>query len=447
MTIKRIVTTAFILACGAGSAALIYAWQPALPPIAPPSPTGFDASEVRYGADLALIGDCRTCHTAPGGRTFAGGLAMPTPFGTIYSTNITPDARTGIGQWSLEAFTRAMREGVDREGRHLYPAFPYDHFSLTTDVDMKALYAFLMTRDPIVAEAPANDLPFPINVRLVLAGWKLLFFHPARYTTDPTHDDIWNRGRYLVEGLAHCGACHTPRNFMGAETRSEDYAGGEVEGWSAFPLGRLSPAPIPWTEDALNHYLREGWQAHHGVALGPMRPVVENLAEAPAQDVAAMAHYLASLGATAGPSVQIPTVSPDASGQRPQSAGWQAAISTPAAGGPIGRAIFSAACASCHLSERPLPLGGVDLALSTSLSASTPQNLLDIVLNGVPASDGNPALIMPGFAGSMTNATLASLLTFLRVEVAGKSAWPDLPAAVAAARKAASPPIHVRATR
>ncbi len=153
-----------------------YAWRSPIPPIETPTAESFDSSSVRRGAQLAALGDCATCHTAPGGETFAGGRPVLTPFGTIYSTNITPDP-TGIGHWSQAAFQRAMREGVDREGNHLYPAFPYDHFTLVNDADSAALYAFMMTRQPVEARTQENHLPFPLNMRFILAGWKLLFFH------------------------------------------------------------------------------------------------------------------------------------------------------------------------------------------------------------------------------------------------------------------------------
>ncbi|QIB34326.1 cytochrome c [Ancylobacter pratisalsi] len=447
MSFRRILLFGCLLAMTAFAAALVYAWRSALAPIDPPSTASFSDDEVRRGAALALIGDCRTCHTAPDARTFAGGLAMPTPFGTIYSTNITPDPETGIGRWSLAAFTRAMREGVDREGRHLYPAFPYDHFSLTTDGDVKALYAFLMTRDAVVAHAPANDLPFPINIRLVLAGWKLLFFHPGPFVAEPSRDAQWNRGRYLVEGLAHCGACHTPRNLMGAEIGSRAFAGGEAESWTAFPLGSHSPARIPWTEAALGHYLRAGWDADHGAALGPMRPVVENLAEAPADDVAAMAHYLASLGHPVEKPLALAPTPAEAAGLRPQSAGWQTASAAPPAGLPPGQTIFDAACRACHAAGRPLPLGGVDLAVSSSLSASSPQNLLNILLQGVPARDGEAGPIMPNFGGALDDAALSALVGYLRQDLAGLAPWPGLADAIAAARRAAASSSHARADR
>src|SRR5262249_19589506 len=159
-------------------------------------------------------------HTAPGGRAFAGGLALPAPFGTIYSTNITPDEATGIGRWSEEAFRRALWEGVDHGGRHLYPAFPYDHFPLINERDVSALYAFHRTRAPVAATAPANKLPFPLNFRPLLAGWKLLFLHTGRFQPDRSQSEEWNHGAYLVNGLAHCGACHTPRNALGATQRN-----------------------------------------------------------------------------------------------------------------------------------------------------------------------------------------------------------------------------------
>src|SRR6188472_777689 len=180
------------------------AWKPAIDPIAPPQPAAFDEALVRRGAELAAIGNCITCHTAAGGSALAGGRALPTPFGTIYSSNITPDPDTGIGRWSEAAFQRAMREGVDRAGHHLYPAFPYNHFTLVTEGDNKALYAYLMTRDVVTAKIPENTLRFPYNLRIALAGWKLLFLRKGPFEPNRSQSEAWNRGAYLVEGLGHC---------------------------------------------------------------------------------------------------------------------------------------------------------------------------------------------------------------------------------------------------
>src|SRR3979411_2564518 len=286
--------TATLLIAGAVAAVAI-AWRPAIAAIDPPTPQSFDAALVRRGRDLAAIGNCNDCHTVRGGKSFAGGLPVPTPFGTIYSSNITPEAETGIGRWSEAAFARAMRSGVDREGRHLYPTFPYDHFTNVSDEDDRALYAYLMTREPVLAPARANQLPFPLDQRFVLAGWKLLFLRHGTWQPDSAKSAEWNRGGYLVEGLAHCGACHTPRNALGAERASAAFAGGDVDNWHAYAINAQSPAPVPWTADALFADLRDGWHPDHGVARGPMAEVVSNLSGVADGDIRAIAVYMAGV--------------------------------------------------------------------------------------------------------------------------------------------------------
>src|SRR5436190_4141928 len=211
-------------------------WRPAIAAVEPPAPQSFDGALVKRGRDLAAIGNCNDCHTVRGAKDFAGGLPVPTPFGTIYSSNITPDAETGIGRWSEAAFRRAMQSGVNRDGRHLYPTFPYDHFTHVSDEDDRALYAFLMTRPPVHAPARANQLSFPFDQRAVVAGWKLLFLRHGSYQPEPAKTTEWNRGGYLVEGLAHCGACHTPRNSLGAEKARDAFGGGDVDNWHAYAI-------------------------------------------------------------------------------------------------------------------------------------------------------------------------------------------------------------------
>src|SRR5437764_2595105 len=252
-----------------------------------------DAALIAKGADLAAIGNCASCHTAEGGKAYAGGRPLSSSLGIVYSTNITPDVDTGIGKWTEAEFTRAMHEGVDRGGRDLYPAFPYDHFSKVSDEDVKALYAFVMTRDPVRAQNPRNALTFPANLRASVGAWKALYFHPGRFAPDPSHNAQWNRGAYLAEGLAHCGACHTPRNALGAEKSGDPYGGGEAEQWLAPAMNEASPAPLPWTADELFNYLRNGSDPRHGVAAGPMIDVVQNLAKVPESDVRAIAVYIA----------------------------------------------------------------------------------------------------------------------------------------------------------
>src|SRR6266436_4885376 len=289
---------------GGGIAALVIAgavavfaiaWRPAVAAIEPPAPQSFDTALVKRGRYLAAIGNCNDCHTVRGGKSFAGGLPVPTPFGTIFSSNITPDAETGIGRWPEAAFRRAMRSGVNRDGQHLYPTFPYDHFTNVSDEDDRALYAYLMTRQAVHAPARENQLAFPLNQRVVVAGWKLLFLHRGTYQPNNTKSAEWNRGAYLVEGLAHCGACHTPRNALGAERASASFAGGDVDNWHAYALNAQSPSPVPWDAGALYAYLHRGSHPDHGTARGPMAEVVSNLSSAPESDIRAIAIYMAGV--------------------------------------------------------------------------------------------------------------------------------------------------------
>ena len=238
-----------IILLGAGGF-FYFSHRPVIP-AQPSSKATFDKILIAKGAALATIGNCNVCHTKPDGLPYAGGRPMQTPFGTIYATNITPDPDTGIGQWTEVAFLRAMQEGVRRDGAHLYPAFPYDHFTKVSGDDLHAIYAFLMTRDPVRAATPPNALPFPYSMRSLIAAWKLLFFKPGELKPDPALTAELNRGAYLVEGLAHCGSCHTPRNGLGAERNDRYLGGGEAEDWHAPALNADSTAPVPWTADQL----------------------------------------------------------------------------------------------------------------------------------------------------------------------------------------------------
>ena len=415
------------LLAGGALAAFAVAWRPAIATIDPPKPQSFDASLVKRGRELAAIGNCNDCHTVRGGRNFAGGLAVPTPFGAIYSSNITPDADTGIGRWSEEAFQRAMRFGVDREGRHLYPTFPYDHFTNVSDSDNRALYAFLMTREPVRATPPENRLSFPFNQRVAVVGWKLLFLRREIFAPDPAKSPEWNRGAYLVEGLAHCGACHTPRNALGAERLNAVFAGGDVENWKAFAINAQSPSPVPWNADALYAYLRDGSHPDHGTARGPMAEVVSNLSAVPAGDVRAIAVYMADVFGV--PSADRKRQGEAAIAQAKAVPPAQAGASTP------GAAIYAAACAGCHEGGRPPPYGGVNLGLSTAVASPDPRNLANIVLAGVRPVEGERSPIMPGFAASMRDAQIATLLTYLRSRFSSQPAWSDVEKTVTEARR------------
>ena len=419
------VTAALVIA--GAVAAFAIAWRPAIAAIDPPTPQSFDAALVKRGRDLAAIGNCNDCHTVRGGKNFAGGLPVPTPFGTIYSSNITPDAETGIGRWPEAAFRRAMRSGVDRDGQHLYPTFPYDHFTNVTDEDDQALYAYLMTRQPVHAPARANQLAFPLDQRFVIAGWKLLFLRRGTFQPDSAQSAEWNRGAYLVEGLAHCGSCHTPRNALGAERATAQFAGGDVDNWHAYAINAQSPAPVPWDADALFAYLRDGWHPDHGVARGPMAEVVSNLSSVPPSDIRAIAIYMAGV-------FGAPT--PD---RKRRGEAVLAQVRSPSVPAPkadaVGAAIYAAACATCHETGRTLPYGGVNLALSTAIAGPDPRNIANIVLSGVRPVEGERSPIMPGFAGSMNDGQVTALLNYLRARFSNQPAWTNVERTVEDARR------------
>lgn len=435
--------------------------HPAIAPIARPAAGSFDTALVKRGAVLAAIGDCATCHTAPGGAAFAGGVGVVTPFGTIFSTNISPDAETGIGGWSEAAFERAMRQGVRRDGALLYPAFPYDHFTLVSDDDNRALYAFLMTRPAVRNVAPANDLRFPFNHRAVVAGWNLLFLR-TRPRSEPRSDTATSgdpsvaRGRYLVEGLGHCAACHTPRNVLGAEKSGAGFGGAAIDGWTAYALNTRSTAVVPWTADALYQYLRNGFEAQHGTARGPMLDVIANLRAAPDDDVRAIADYVAAqIGKPTRRSEQIQLT--ERAGQPParQEADLQAqrgsliaatsADSQAYRGAPgaaldgaadEGAAIYAAACADCHQGPRAMPYGGIDLGLSGAITGPTADNLVHIVLHGIPADGATRGPIMPGFGDVLDDNQVGALVRYLRAAFTGKQTWTGIDNAIHAARSA-----------
>ncbi|OKO89878.1 aldehyde dehydrogenase [Bradyrhizobium sp. NAS80.1] len=400
----------------------------AIAPIARPDASVYSAATIARGQQLAALGNCAECHATLRGALNAGGRALETPFGTIYSTNITPDVETGIGAWSYPAFERAMRDGLHRDGRQLYPAFPYTHFSKTDDADMQALYAYLMAQPAVRATAPANTLAFPFNLRPLLAGWNALFHQTREFKPDPAKSELWNRGAYLVEGLGHCSACHSPRNALGAEQREAYLAGGFAEGWEAPPLTSLSHAPIPWSENELYAYLRTGHSRYHGVAAGPMAPIVRDLAALPDQDIRAMAAYLNSFNdATAD------APAPDALAANLESATQVTVASS------TGARLYLGACAACH-EVGGLPLFGSrpSLALNSNLHSATSDNLVQVILHGIAEPVSSDLGYMPAFQASMSDAQVEELVTFLRKQFApDKPAWTGVRETIARVR---SPP-------
>jgi mono/diheme cytochrome c family protein len=404
-------------------AAFAVSWQPAWPALANPSAT-FDPAIVARGEKLAHLGNCAGCHTAQGGRPFAGGRPLETPFGTVFTTNITPDPETGIGRWSRKAFVRALRDGVARNGDLLYPAFPYDHFTHASDPDIDALYAFLMTRPAVQARTPANRLKEPFGFRPLLAGWNLLFLHKGPLVDDPGQSAEWNRGRALAEGLAHCGGCHTPRNELGAERSDHAYDGAWIEGWYAPPLNADSPAVRPWTAEDLFAYLRTGLSATHAAAAGPMGSVTRGLAQASEDDVRAIAVYFASLMAHA----------PAAQGLPPADKGNVADAAHPEAA-----ALFAGACATCHEAGAPMMQEGrPSLAWGTPLHENTPNDTIQIIMHGLAPPAGRSGPTMPAYGDSFSDRQLADITAYLRARYTDKPPWPDVPRAVAQVRKGGS---------
>jgi nicotinate dehydrogenase subunit B len=421
-------SVAAMIATTAGLASIALPWR-SIAPIARPDVSVYSAETIARGRQLAALGDCAVCHTQANGAINAGGRAIETPFGVIYSTNITPDAETGIGAWSYPAFERAMREGIHRDGRHLYPAFPYNHFAKTSDADLQALYAYLMAQPAVRAVNRETALAFPFNLRPLMAGWNALFHSGATFAPIAAQSAAWNRGAYLVEGLGHCGACHSPRNALGAEKAEAYLAGGFAEGWEAPPLTSLSHAPIPWTEDELFAYLRSGESRFHGTAAGPMAPVVKELAALPDDDIRAMAVYLGSFGDTAiGKSAQ------EALAAKLETSTMTRASSASAAGARL----YEGACAVCHrVGGAPLFGSRPSLALNSNLHSAVPDNLIQVILHGIASPVSSDLGYMPGFRDSFNDRQVAELVTYLRQQFApGKPPWTGVDAAIGRARQA-----------
>jgi mono/diheme cytochrome c family protein len=406
------------------------AWRPAIAPIARPAPGSFASELVAKGEVLSGSGYCAECHTAKGEEMFAGGYAMATPFGVIYSTNITPDPETGIGTWSEAAFARAMHEGVAQDGSHLFPAFPFDHFTRVSDDDVKAIYAYLMTRPPVRAPAQANTIPFPFDIRAFQEGWKILFFRSGRFEPVAGKSAEWNRGAYLALGLSHCGSCHTPRNLLGAEKAGDAYAGAVVDNWIAPALTAANPTPVPWTQEELFSYLRNGVSVLHGTAAGPMAPVVHQLSTLPDSDIQALATYFADI---------------DHAGDRLASVDLAVARAMSYASLGTGQEfdtdarLYAAACASCHYNAGEMPLAvRPDLALNSALNLPEPTNLIQVMLRGISAKEGMPGVVMPSFAGAFSDADVARIAAYLRRTRTNLAPWPDLDAKIAAMRRVIS---------
>ncbi len=409
-----------------GLGAALLGGRAAMAPVSASSTGLYSPQVLAKGRQLAALGNCVACHTAEGGVPNAGGRAMATPFGTVYSSNLTPDVATGIGAWSFSAFQRAMREGISRDGHHLYPAFPYTAFSQTSDDDLQALYAHLMTQPAVASAVPDTALAFPFNMRPLMGLWNALYLQPGPVAPVVGQSALWNRGANLVNGLGHCTACHTPRDARGGELARSAYLGGAlVDGWEAPALGALNRSPVPWTEQALVQYLRQGHHAEHGIAGGSMAPVVQALAQVDEADVRAMAHYLVAL--------QPPAPAVDARALVAQAAAQPGLLPGPA------QRLFDSACGACHHDGDGAPVLGLNqpLALNANLHSSRPDNLLRTVVQGLQRPAFPAIGHMPAFGQALDDRQLVELAGWMRQRFAPQQPpWADLPAAVARVRAA-----------
>ncbi len=363
-------------------------------------------SSVEQGSYLARAGNCATCHTAEGGQPYAGGVAFHTPFGTLFSTNITPDEITGIGTWSFADFYAAMKHGVRPDGTHLYPAFPYTDFAKMSDDDIGSLYAWMQALPAVRQEAPANQLDFPYNQRRLLAGWNLLFHDASGVPEDPAKSAEWNRGAYLVEGPGHCGACHTPRNALGAERASLALTGGSYQDkirfgyyrqWSGVNLTPDKSGLAAWSVDDIVSYLRDGVSGN-AVVHGPMRDVVFNsTSHLSDDDLRAIATYLKDIPANAQPPGPVPS---------------EATLAR-------GETVYTVHCGSCHLPTGKGDAGlGVPLVGSPIVQAPDPSSLINVILYGPHLP---PHLVvdrsrMKMFGKRLSSADIASVASYVRSE-------------------------------
>jgi nicotinate dehydrogenase subunit B len=322
-----------------------------------------------------------------------------------------------------------MREGISRDGRHLYPAFPYTSFAKMSDEDLLALYAWLMSQPAVKSATPEARMDFPVSVRPLMAGWNALFQDASPWQPQPDRSAEWNRGAYLVNGVGHCGACHTPRNALGAERGGTSFlAGALAEGWEAPALTALSRAPVPWSEQELYRYLRTGHTQQLGIAAGPMAPVVRELSALPDEDIRAMAVYLASFSPP----------ETDAAARASQIVA-QAARQAPLPG--VGQRLFGGACSACHHDgDGPRLLGvNLPLALNSNLHSDRPDNLIRVILEGVREPAHRDIGFMPAYKDALSDTQIAQLAGYMRQRFApGRTAWEGLEGAVARARRGES---------
>ncbi len=357
------------------------------------------------GEYLARAGNCAACHTSRGGEPYAGGRAIATPFGDIYASNLTPDQKTGIGNWSADDFWRALHNGKSKDGSFLYPAFPYPNFTKVTREDADALYAYLRSVPAVEQANREHTLRFPFNQRFLLAFWRALYFTPGEFKPDPDQSAQWNRGAYLVQGLGHCAACHTSRDALGGSTRSNELTGGIIpmQGWLASSLSSAPESGLgAWQVSEIEDLLKTGVSTK-GAVYGPMAEVVgASLQHLSGQDINAIALYLKALPDKKGAATRIVS---DASSE--------AVVIR-----KVGARLYEKHCAECHQSDgKGQPPAYPPLAGNASLSAGLPTNAIRIVLNGgyPPSTSANPRPYgMPPYSITLNDEEVAAVVSYIR---------------------------------
>jgi len=364
-----------------------------------------NADPVKRGEYLARAADCLVCHTAPGGAQYAGGLAFPLPFGTLYSTNITSDKDTGIGNYSDQDFLNAVQRGIRRDGARLYPAMPYASYTYMTDADALAIKGYLFSLPAVHADNRADTLTFPYNQRWSMMGWSLLFNADSRFAPNTAQSAAWNRGAYIAEALAHCGECHTPRNLAFALDNRKKFAGAVAAGWKAFNITADKDTGIGgWSDDEVFAYLANGHALGRGTAAGPMGEAVDqSFSQMAPADIHALVSYVRSVPAVT--SSEPATIAPPAPASPKEGA---------ATADATGKKVFEQACVSCHNWTGVSAISPfATIAGTRAVNDPSATNVAQIVISGTMRHTPDGIISMPAFGGAYSDAEIAAVANYV----------------------------------